>query len=87
VTRLEGKTVIVTEAGRGIGRDYALRTAQDGANVVIGDVHATTARLLRRKSPPPAARQLLSLPAYHAVINARPSPRRQSRNSAGSMPW
>jgi 3-oxoacyl-[acyl-carrier protein] reductase len=39
VTRLEGKTVIVTEAGRRIGREYALRTARDGANVVIGDVH------------------------------------------------
>jgi NAD(P)-dependent dehydrogenase (short-subunit alcohol dehydrogenase family) len=40
VTQLEGKTVIVTGAGRGIGREYALRIAQDGANVVIGEVHA-----------------------------------------------
>jgi citronellol/citronellal dehydrogenase len=35
MTRLEGKTVIVTGASRGIGRAMALRFAADGANVVI----------------------------------------------------
>lgn len=36
--RLDGKTVIVTGAGQGIGREYALRLASDGANVVIAEV-------------------------------------------------
>jgi NAD(P)-dependent dehydrogenase (short-subunit alcohol dehydrogenase family) len=33
--KLEGKTVIVTGAGRGIGRDIALLAAESGANVVL----------------------------------------------------
>lgn len=32
---LKGKTVFITGASRGIGREIALRVAQDGANVVI----------------------------------------------------
>ncbi len=32
---LKGKTVFITGASRGIGRDIALRCARDGANVVI----------------------------------------------------
>ena len=34
--KLEGKTAIVTGAGRGIGRGIALRLAKDGAHVVVG---------------------------------------------------
>jgi NAD(P)-dependent dehydrogenase (short-subunit alcohol dehydrogenase family) len=36
--RLEGKTAIVTGAGRGIGKALALRLARDGAAVVIADI-------------------------------------------------
>ena len=32
---LRGKTVFITGASRGIGRDIALRSARDGANVAI----------------------------------------------------
>jgi NAD(P)-dependent dehydrogenase (short-subunit alcohol dehydrogenase family) len=35
---LDGKTVIVTGAGRGIGRDFALVMAAEGANVVVNDL-------------------------------------------------
>lgn len=35
---LDGKTVIVTGAGRGIGREHALLFAQEGANVVVNDL-------------------------------------------------
>ncbi|WP_417675247.1 SDR family NAD(P)-dependent oxidoreductase [Pseudodonghicola sp.] len=35
---LEGKTVIVTGAGRGIGRDIALMMASKGARVVVNDL-------------------------------------------------
>jgi len=33
-----GQTVIVTGAGRGLGRLYALDLAQRGANVVVNDL-------------------------------------------------
>lgn len=32
---LQGKTIFITGASRGIGREIALRAAQDGANIVI----------------------------------------------------
>src|SRR5262245_60193323 len=35
--RLEGKVVIVTGAGRGLGAAYARRAASEGASVVIND--------------------------------------------------
>jgi len=42
--RLEGKTVIVTGAARGIGKAIALRLAQEGANVTVLDVDLDTAK-------------------------------------------
>jgi NAD(P)-dependent dehydrogenase (short-subunit alcohol dehydrogenase family) len=57
VKGLAGQVAIVTGAGRGIGRAIALRLAQDGADVVIADVHehsmesvAAEVRQLRRRS-------------------------------------
>lgn len=38
VRRLEGRTCIITGAAHGIGHAVAQRLAQEGANVVIGDV-------------------------------------------------
>jgi len=39
---LDGKVVIVTGAGRGIGREIALRAAAEGAKVVVNDPGAAT---------------------------------------------
>ncbi|MCY1285277.1 2,5-dichloro-2,5-cyclohexadiene-1,4-diol dehydrogenase [compost metagenome] len=41
---LEGKTIIVTGAGSGIGRESALLFAQAGARVVVSDIAADGAR-------------------------------------------
>jgi len=38
----EGRTVIVTGAGRGLGRAYALALAAEGANVVVNDLGVGT---------------------------------------------
>jgi 3-oxoacyl-[acyl-carrier protein] reductase len=38
--RLEGKVAIVTGAGQGIGRAYALRLAREGARVAVAEVQA-----------------------------------------------
>ena len=40
---LEGKVMIVTGAGRGIGRDFALAMAANGAAVVVNDLGASVA--------------------------------------------
>ena len=43
MSRLAGKTVVITGAGRGIGAAMAERMAQEGANVVVTDVLDTKA--------------------------------------------
>ena len=46
--RFEGKTVIITGAGKGIGRAYALGFAREGVNVVIADREAGSADTVAR---------------------------------------
>ena len=42
--KLDGKVAVVTGAGRGLGRAYALRLAQLGADVVINDINLDAAK-------------------------------------------
>lgn len=46
-TLLAGKSVVVTGAGRGLGRAYALACAAHGASVVVNDVDASAAYATR----------------------------------------
>ena len=43
---LDGKSVIVTGAGRGLGRAYAAVMAEEGAHVVVNDEIERAAREL-----------------------------------------
>ena len=47
--RLEGKVIIVTGAAAGLGRQYAIRFAKEGARLTIADVQdvSKTAELCR----------------------------------------
>ena len=38
--RVKGKSIIVTGAGQGIGEGIAKRLAEEGAQVLVNDIHA-----------------------------------------------
>lgn len=49
---LDGKVVIVTGAGRGIGREIALVAAAEGAKVVVNDLGGSADGAGRARRPP-----------------------------------
>jgi len=48
---LEGKVVVVTGAGRGIGREIALMAAREGARVIVNDIGVTLAGAAEAENP------------------------------------
>jgi len=49
--RLQGKTVLITAAGQGIGRASALACAREGARVIATDINPNTLATLREEAP------------------------------------
>ena len=49
--RLDGKTVLVTGAGQGVGRQVALHCAGHGARVVVNDFHLDRADAVASADP------------------------------------
>ncbi len=47
--RLEGKVAIITGAGQGIGRAYALRFAEEGAKVAVADINDSNAEQVAKE--------------------------------------
>jgi len=47
--KLKNKVAIITGAGQGIGREFALRFAQEGANVVIAEINSANAENVARE--------------------------------------
>jgi 2-dehydro-3-deoxy-L-fuconate 4-dehydrogenase len=49
--RLQGKTLVITAAGQGMGRDAALVCAQEGARVIATDINEETLASLAVENP------------------------------------
>lgn len=97
--RFDGKTVLVTGAGAGLGRAYALMFAKGGANVVVNDMSADNAEKVVGEIKAGASRFAGSLPSptlscalmlsdHVSQREARlsPSSRRRSRARSSSRP-
>ena len=50
--RLDGKIAIITGAGQGIGRAYALRFVEEGAKVAVADLNETNAEAVAKEIGP-----------------------------------
>ena len=50
-TRLDGQVVIVTGAGRGLGRAHALALAREGASVLVNDLGVSRDGESKESSP------------------------------------
>jgi 2-keto-3-deoxy-L-fuconate dehydrogenase len=59
--RLQGKTILITAAGQGIGRASALACAREGAHVVATDIDAGLLASLREESAGAVATHILDV--------------------------
>jgi NAD(P)-dependent dehydrogenase (short-subunit alcohol dehydrogenase family) len=64
--KLKGKIALITGGAQGLGKAIALAMANEGANIVIGDIRATRSmqfRTLSRMSVPGHSRRFDRAPA------------------------
>ena len=71
--RLEGRVAIVTGAAQGIGAAIALRLAEEGARVVVGDLREAQGQELARRIGGPFQRCDVVAEADLGAIAAAPS--------------
>ena len=94
---MEGKVVVVTGSGGGIGREIALAMAAAGARVIVADIGASLSGEGGSATPGPAdqavdraegrsGRDLHRIPSPNGVPPRRSS-RRRSTTTAALMAW
>ena len=66
---LDGKVVVVTGAGGGIGRDFALAMAANGARVVVNDIGASVSGEGRDAGPAQKVVEAIQAAGGEAVAN------------------
>ena len=65
----DGRVVIVTGAGRGLGRDYALAFAAEGAKVVVNDMGSSAAGFGEDQTPAEEVVQTIRALGGEAVVD------------------
>lgn len=66
---LDGRVAIVTGAGRGIGREHAIRLAREGASVVVNDLGAAPDGVGADRGPAQQVADEIVAAGGHAVAN------------------